>query len=337
MTKPINHPEVRTGNVGVLLVNLGTPDALTVQSVRRYLREFLSDSRVVTLPRFLWLPLLNLVILNVRPKKSLAAYSKIWRKQDDQSPLRYYTEKLAQGIAARQPGAKVEFAMRYGQPAIARQLAQMQEAGCDRILVVPLYPQYSATTNATVVDEVYRYLKSKVWQPTVRIAAPWYRHPAYIEALKTQVLNHIEQKQSQPDKILLSFHGLPEKSLEDGDPYYCQCMVTGRLLAEALGKTSDQVSVTFQSRFGPAAWLQPYTSEVLESLPKQGVNSLLVLTPGFVADCIETLEEIAIEGKEDFIAAGGKECDVLPCLNDSPEGLDVMNRVVTEELAGWLD
>ncbi|TCS43987.1 ferrochelatase [Reinekea marinisedimentorum] len=337
MNKPVNHPEVSTGKVGVLLVNLGTPDQLTVPSVRRYLRQFLSDSRVVTLPRLLWLPLLNLVILNVRPKKSLAAYSKIWRKEDNQSPLRYYTEQLTKGIAAAKSGAVVEFAMRYGEPAIDKKMAEMQKAGCDRILVVPLYPQYSATTNATVVDEVFRYLKKQVWQPSVRIAAPWYKHPAYIEALKAQVVQHIEEKQSQPDKILLSFHGLPEKSLEDGDPYYCQCMVTGRLLAEALGKTGDEVMVTFQSRFGPATWLQPYTAEVLESLPAKGVNNILVLTPGFVADCIETLEEIAIEGKGDFIAAGGKACDVLPCLNDSAEGLDVMNTVVTEELAGWLD
>jgi ferrochelatase len=337
MTKPTNHIEIQTGKVGVLLVNLGTPDALTVKSVRRYLREFLSDSRVVSLPRILWLPLLNLVILNVRPKKSLAAYSKIWRKDDNQSPLLYYTEQLTKGIAALQPNAVVDFAMRYGQPSIRGKMAEMQKAGCDRILVVPLYPQYSATTNATVVDEVFRYLRSQVWQPSVRIAAPWYKKSAYIDGLKTQIQHYLANKPKLPEKILLSFHGLPKQSLEEGDPYYCQCITTGRLLAEALGKTREEVMVTFQSRFGPAAWLQPYTAEVLKALPAEGVENILVLTPGFVADCIETLEEIALEGKADFIKAGGNECDVLPCLNDSSEGLAVMNSVVTEELAGWLD
>lgn len=336
MSLPTDHPKVQSGNVGVLLVNLGTPDNLTVKSVRRYLREFLSDPRVVNLPRYLWLPLLNLVILNVRPKKSLAAYAKIWRKQDDQSPLRYYTEKLASALQESQPNIVVDFAMRYGAPSIGDKLDKLQAAGCDRILVIPAYPQYSATTNATVNDAVFKHLKSLVWQPTVRIAAPWYRNPVYIEKLKQQIVEYVETAGTEPDKILLSFHGLPQQSLEDGDPYYCHCQVTGRLLAEALGKTEGDVLVTFQSRFGPAKWLQPYTSDTLKSLPAKGVKNLLVLTPGFVTDCLETLEEIAMEGKEDFLEAGGDTCEVLPCLNDGHKGIEVLNRVIEEEIAGWL-
>ncbi len=335
MNLPMNHPEVNSGRVGVLIVNLGTPDDLSVKSVRKYLKEFLSDSRVIGIPKVLWWPILNGIILNTRPKKSLEAYRKIWRNEDNTSPLRFYTKVLADAIGRLLPSTEVAFAMRYGQPSIADQLNALKEEGCDRILIVPLYPQYSATTNATVNDKVFDHLKTLIWQPSIRIAAPWYRHPAYIEALRDQVARYLQNAKIQPDRILLSFHGLPKQSLQMGDPYYCHCQVTGRLLTEALGLPEDKVLVTFQSRFGPAKWLEPYTADTLIKLPKQGVKRLLVLTPGFATDCLETLEEIAMEGKELFMHAGGEQYDVLPCLNDSDESVVMMQKIISEELSGW--
>lgn len=336
MSRPAEHPPIKSGRIGLLLVNLGTPDDLSVSSVRRYLKEFLSDRRVVNIPRIVWWPILNGIILNTRPKKSAKAYAKIWREEENESPLRYFTREHAKEMAKVWPDLEVDYAMRYGQPNIPTQMEAMREKGCDRILVVPLYPQYSATTNASVNDAVFDYLKSLRWQPTVRIAHPWYRHTAYIDALAEQAQEYLDQAATKPDKILLSFHGLPKESLEQGDPYYCHCQVTGRLLAAKLGWASDDVLITFQSRFGPAKWLQPYTSDVLAELPKSGVTNLLVLTPGFVADCIETLEEIAMEGVEIFEHAGGKHCHVLPCLNHSDTNTRLMTTVLSEELAGWI-
>lgn len=333
--KPENHPAVKFGKVGILLVNLGTPDDLSTASVRRYLKEFLSDSRVVEIPKPIWWLILNGIILNVRPKKSAAAYAKVWMKEHDESPLRYYTKAQAEQLAPLLPMAEVDYAMRYGNPSIASKMSELQAKGCDRILVVPLYPQYSATTNATVTDKVFDYLRKQRWQPTVHIAHPWYDQPIYINALKQQVEQWIGSH-AKPDKLLLSFHGLPKQNLEKGDPYYCHCQVTGRLLAKALGWQQDDVLITFQSRFGPAKWLEPYTSDTLTKLPAQGVKRLLVLTPGFVADCLETLEEIAMEGKETFLHAGGEQFDVLPCLNDSAESIAVLHEVVTKESKGWL-
>jgi len=335
MTRPSDHPPIESGRIGVLLVNLGTPDDLSVRSVRRYLKEFLADPRVVEIPKLIWWLVLNGIILNVRPKKSAAAYAKIWRKAENESPLRYFTRKQAEKLALTFPALTIDYAMRYGQPNIPTQLAKMQAQGCDRILVVPLYPQYSATTNASVNDAVFDHLKSLRWQPTLRIAHPWYAQPAYIDALAKQVTDYLQTAAQAPDKILLSFHGLPKQSLQKGDPYYCHCQKTGRLLAEQLEKTEGEVIVTFQSRFGPAKWLEPYTSDTLAKLPEQGVKNLLVLTPGFATDCLETLEEIAIEGVEDFLKAGGQHCEVLPCLNDSDNGMALLNDIVTRELGGW--
>jgi ferrochelatase len=335
MTKPTNHPIVKNGRVGVLIVNLGTPDSLETKRVRAYLAEFLADPRVINIPRVVWLPILYGVILTVRPKKSAAAYAKVWRYEEDESPLRYFTRQQAHKLAERFDNYVVDYAMRYGQPSIASRMSDLQKQGCDRILVVPMYPQYSATTNASVADAVFKVMKKLTWQPALRIAAPWYNHPSYIDALKQQVEGHLAQQEKGYDRILLSFHGLPKQSLTGGDPYYCHCQVTGRLLAEALNKTSDEVMVTFQSRFGPAKWLEPYTADTLAELPAQGVKRLLVLTPGFTADCIETLEEIAIEGAETFKAAGGEYMTVLPCLNDSDEGMAMLEAVVKEELGGW--
>lgn len=335
MHKPTDHPPVKYERVGVLIVNLGTPESVDPKSVRTYLAEFLSDPRVVNIPRIVWLPILYGVILNVRPKKSAAAYAKIWRKQEDESPLRYFTRAQAEKLAGRLDRLVVDYAMRYGKPSIAAKLMALKAQGCDRILVVPMYPQYSATTNASVADAVFDALKSMVWQPTLRIATPWYKHPYYIQALKDQVEAHMTEQSVKYDRILLSFHGLPKQSLETGDPYYCQCQVTGRLLAEALNKTTEEVIVTFQSRFGPAKWLEPYTADTLAALPGQGVKKLLVLTPGFAVDCLETLEEIAMEGVETFKQAGGERMTVLPCLNDSNLSIDLLEALIREETSGW--
>lgn len=333
--KPQNHPPVQFGKVGVLLVNLGTPDDLSTASVRRYLKEFLSDSRVVEIPKPVWWLILNGIILNVRPKKSAAAYAKVWLQELNESPLRHYTKAQVDGLAPLLPNVEVDFAMRYGNPSIAQKMSELQAKGCDRILVVPLYPQYSATTTATVTDKVFDYLRKQRWQPTVHIAHPWYDQPIYISALKTQIDDWVSVH-GKPDKLLLSFHGLPKQNLDKGDPYYCHCQVTGRLLATALGWSASDVLITFQSRFGPAKWLEPYTSDTLAQLPQQGVKKLLVATPGFVADCLETLEEIAMEGKETYMDAGGEAFTVLPCLNDSKDSIKVLYDVVMREAKGWI-
>jgi ferrochelatase len=336
MTRPLDHPAINHGKVGVLLVNLGTPDDLSTGSVRRYLKEFLSDPRVVEIPKPIWWLILNGIVLNVRPKKSAAAYAKIWRKEENESPLRYFTRAATEKLTPLFPDCVVDYAMRYGQPSIDDKMSNLKAQGCDRILIIPLYPQYSATTNASVNDAVFDYLRSERWQPTIRIAHPWYGSSSYISALASQVTEYLNATQQKPDRVLLSFHGLPKQSLTKGDPYYCHCQVTGRLLAEALGMTQEQVLITFQSRFGPAKWLEPYTSQTLMELPKQGVKNLLILTPGFASDCLETLEEIGLEGVETFKEAGGEICTVLPCLNDSVEGIALLEDITRTELGGWL-
>jgi len=335
MTLSTDRPMVKSGKIGVLLVNLGTPDDLSIKSVRRYLKEFLSDSRVVDIPKIIWLPLLNGIILNTRPKRSAAAYAKIWRKVEDESPLRYFTRQQADKLSDAFPKVFVDYAMRYGKPSIAEKVDKLKLQGCDRILVVPLYPQYSATTTASVNDALFDHLSGLRWQPTIRIAHEWYQHPDYISALANQVEAHLAGIDKQPDKILLSFHGLPKQSLTNGDPYYDQCQVTGQLIAKELGLSQSEVLVTFQSRFGPSKWLEPYTAETLKALPKKGVKNLLVLTPGFATDCLETLEEIGMEGVETFIQAGGEKCTVLPCLNDSDLGIKMLKSVIEDELGGW--
>lgn len=336
MTRPNNHPFVASGRVGVLLINLGTPDDLSVKSVRRYLKEFLSDRRVVEIPKLVWWFILNGIVLNTRPKKSAAAYAKVWMKDINESPLRYYTQKQAEKLQETLPNFVVDYAMRYGNPSIASKMEGLREQGCDRILIVPMYPQYSATTNASVMDAVFDHLKTLRWQPSIRVAHPWYGHSAYIDALTQQIKQALNQSEQKPDKILLSFHGLPKFSLEKGDPYYCHCQKTGRLLAESLEMPSDDVLITFQSRFGPAKWLEPYTADTLEKLPSQGVKRLLLVTPGFATDCLETLEEIGMEGIETFKEAGGEHAELLPCLNDSDEGMTMLTHIVTEELQGWV-
>ncbi len=338
---PAGHPAVASGKVGVLIVNLGTPEATDYWSMRRYLKEFLSDRRVIETPRLVWWPILNLIILTKRPGSKGKDYEKIWNKERDEGPLKTITSAQAAGLAERlaaRAGARdvvVDWAMRYGKPSIASRLAALQARGCDRILLVPLYPQYCAATSATVCDKAFDALKQMRWQPTLRVAAPYYDDPAYIDALAASTRAALAKLDFEPETLLASFHGIPQTYFDKGDPYYCHCAKTTRLLREALGLDEKGLRMSFQSRFGGAQWLQPYTDETVRSLARSGVKRLAVLTPGFAADCLETLEEIGVENAEYFHEAGGEKFAALPCLNDSAEGVDVLETVARRELQGW--
>src|SRR5277367_754434 len=332
--RPAGHPPVKNGQVGVLLVNLGTPEATDYWSMRRYLDEFLSDRRVIETPRWLWWPILNLAILTRRPSVKGRDYDSIWNKERDEGPLKTITraqsEKLGRLLGARL-GARpivVDWAMRYGKPSIANRLAALQAAGCDRILLAPLYPQYCAATTATVCDKAFDALKTMRWQPSLRVAPPYFDDPAYIEALAASTRASLAKLDFEPEVLLASFHGIPQEYFDKGDPYYCHCAKTTRLLRQALGLAPDRLRMTFQSRFGGAAWLQPYTAETVQSLARDGVRRLAVLTPGFAADCLETLEEIGVENAEYFHEAGGEKFAALPCLNDTDEGMRMLEAVV---------
>ena len=338
--RPADHPPVASGRIGVLLVNLGTPDATDYWSMRRYLKEFLSDRRVIETNRFVWWLVLNLVILTIRPGRKGRDYDKIWNKERNESPLKTITraqsEKLAAMLAPADARITVDWAMRYGNPSIASRLDAMQKAGCERILIVPLYPQYCAATTATVADKVFDVLKTMRWQPAVRIAPPWHDDPVYIEALASSLEGELKKLAFKPEMILASFHGIPKEYLTKGDPYYCQCHKTARLLGTRLGLDESRFMLTFQSRFGAAEWLQPYTDTTVKALARRGVKNLAVVTPGFAADCLETLEEIAGENAEIFHHAGGKNFAAIPCLNDSEAGMAVISHVVRRELQGWI-
>lgn len=335
MTKPSDHPEVKTKGIGVLLVNLGTPDAPTPRAVKRYLAEFLSDPRVVEIPQIIWQPILRGIILNVRPRKSAHAYAQVWT--DKGSPLAAITAEQAEALQAHMgEGVKVAWAMRYGNPSIPAQLAALKEAGCERILVAPLYPQYSAATNATVIDAAGDALKSMRWQPALRTLPPYYDDPAYIGALAKDTAAHLDALPFQPEVLLLSFHGMPERTLHLGDPYHCHCRKTARLLAEALARPGLRIETTFQSRFGKAKWLEPATDAVIEEEARKGTKRLAIAAPGFAADCLETLEELAIRGKEQFLSAGGEHYAALPCLNAGEAGMAMLEALVRRELSGWL-
>ncbi len=335
---PENHPPVRSGRIGVLIVNLGTPEGTDYWSMRRYLREFLSDRRVIEAPRAVWLPILQLILLR-RPSARGRDYASIWNKERDEGPLKTITRsqsgKLAEALGDLGPRIEVDWAMRYGKPPIAERLSALQAGGCDRILVVPLYPQYCAASTATVVDKVFDTLKAMRWQPTIRIAPPWRDGPVYIEALARSTRAGLAKLDFEPEIVLASYHGIPQAYFDKGDPYYCQCVKTTRLLREALGWGEDFLRMTFQSRFGRAEWLKPYTAETVRTLAKSGVRRLAVITPGFVADCLETLEEIGVENAGYFREAGGERFAAIPCLNDSPEGMAVIEAVVRRELMGW--
>lgn len=355
LPQPPHTLPVPPGRTGVLLVNLGTPEAPTPAALRPYLRQFLSDPRVIEVPRLLWWVILNLFILPFRPAKSAHAYARIWDASQNASPLKVITQAQATALQTRLGGnTVVRYAMRYGNPSISSELSRLKAEGCTRILIFPLYPQYSAATTATVVDDLARWLLAQRFQPAVRVAAPYYNHPAYLLAVAHSVQAHQQALGWQPQVILTSFHGMPLAYCQKGDPYYCHSHATARLLAEALGapfiKDTNDIStlntkskaslqppvlLAFQSRFGRAEWLQPYTAETLEALPTQGIKKVLVACPGFAADCVETLEEIAIAGKESFLAAGGTHFSYVPALNATPLGLDMLEGLIQTELMGW--
>jgi protoporphyrin/coproporphyrin ferrochelatase len=331
--RPASHPPARVGRVGVLLVNLGSPDAPDVPSVKRFLGEFLSDPRVIEIPQFLWKPVLNLLILNIRPRTTAANYAKVWTP--DGSPITAITRAQAEALAGRfGPNVIVDWAMRYGSRSIPDQLKALMDQGCDRILLAPLYPQYSAATNASVVDAANAALAEWRWQPALRTLPPYYDNPDHIQALAASVRQGLAGLDFTPDLIVTSFHGMPKRTLEMGDPYHCQCLKTGRLLQEALGLP---VKVTFQSRFGRAEWLRPYTDGILETLPEQGIKRIAVVCPGFSADCLETLEEVALEGRDTFLEHGGTDFAYLPCLNASDTGIAMLQALLARELAGWVE
>lgn len=338
--QPSDHPPVRSGRVGVLLVNLGTPEGTDPRSIRRYLEEFLTDRRVIERSPWTWYPILYGIILRRRPQRVGKAYETIWNTERNESFLRTYTRSQSDGLvprmAAVSPRITVDWAMRYGKPSIPERLAALMADGCDRVLLVPLYPQYCASTSATVCDKAFQALMAMRWQPALRIAPPYYDDPAYIEALARSVRAHLATLDWEPEVVLASFHGIPKSYFAKGDPYYCHCQKTARLLREALGWSEQRLVATFQSRFGPEEWLQPYTDITIEQLAHRGTKRIAVINPGFVADCLETLEEIAVAARETFLEAGGEQFAHIPCLNDSADGLDVIEQVVRREIQGWV-
>lgn len=336
---PADHPPVRVRKVGALLVNLGTPDATDHRSMRRYLKEFLTDKRVIEWPRALWYPILFGIVLNTRPKRVGKAYEEIWNKDLDESYLRTYTRNQADRLGAMlgdHPSVMVDWAMRYGQPSIPDKLQALKDAGCDRIVLFPLYPQYAAATTATVNDKAFEALMAMRWQPALRTVPPYHDDPAYIEAIARSIETHLAGLDWEPELVLASFHGIPRSYFLKGDPYHCQCLKTTRLLRERLGWPEQRLVTTFQSRFGPEEWLQPYTDKTVEKLARDGVKRIAVINPGFVSDCLETLEEIASEAGELFHENGGEHFSHIPCLNDSDSGMTVIDAVVRRELQGWV-
>ncbi|SFK32572.1 ferrochelatase [Methylocapsa palsarum] len=341
----------RSGKIGVLLVNLGTPDAVGYWPVRRYLKEFLSDPRVVDIPRIVWWPILNLIILNLRPQRSSKNYAEIWNRELNESPLKTTTraqaEKLADWIRAGgldpkdRPGAgagriAVSWAMRYGNPSIAGALESLRAFGCERILVAPLYPQYAAATWESAAEKVEECLTAMGWRPDLRITQPYFDDPTYIEALSLSLRSGISRLGFTPERILISFHGVPKSTIAKGDPYSAQCLETWRLLREHLGLSEKQCPVSFQSRFGRAEWLQPYTDETVRSLARQGVKNLAIAAPGFSADCLETIYELGVENRDLFKENGGENFAVIPCLNDSHMGMMLIRDLVARGMKGWL-
>ncbi|MDA8676889.1 ferrochelatase [Candidatus Pelagibacter bacterium] len=327
-----NHPDIKFGKTGVLLINLGTPDSTNWWDIRRYLKEFLSDTRVIEVNPVIWQIILNLFILNFRPSKTAQAYKKIWLKETNESPLRYYTRNQAEKLQQELVGDNiiVNFAMRYGNPSIKSKLTELKKNGCENIIILPLYPQYAAATTATVCDEVYRTLMKMRWQPSLQIVPHYESEPSYVSALVKSIEKKIETISWKPDLIIASYHGIPKKYFDKGDPYHCYCHKTTRLIKEKFSKI--EIQTTFQSRFGPQEWLTPYTDKTLESLSAKGIKNLLVICPGFASDCVETLEEINILGRETFLKNGGEKFDFIPCLNDSSEHIKLFENLVKKYL-----
>lgn len=333
---PAQHPLVKSGKVGVLVVNLGTPEAPEKGAVKRYLAEFLSDRRVVEIPPIAWQPILRGIILNTRPKKSAHAYAQVWTEEG--SPLAVITRRQAEAMQVRLgDGVIVEWAMRYGSPAIADQLQKLMDQGCERILLAPLYPQYSGATTATVVDKAADKLREMRWQASLRTLPPYHDDPAYIDALEADLSRQLDALDFEPEVLLLSFHGMPQRTLDLGDPYHCHCRKTSRLLQERLAGRGLQIRTTFQSRFGRAKWLEPATDTVIGEEAAKGTKRLAIAAPGFSADCLETLEELAIQGRDQFLEAGGEQFAALSCLNTSDDGLAMLETLLRRELSGWIN
>ena len=327
-----DHPEVKFGKTGVLLINLGTPDSTSWWDIRKYLKEFLSDRRVIEVNPLIWQIILNLFILTLRPSKTAHAYKKIWMKERNESPLLFFTRNQANKLKKKIGNEKViiDFAMRYGNPSIRSKLNDLKNDGCENIVILPLYPQYAAATTATVCDEVYRSLMKMRWQPSLQIIPHYESEPQYIEALINSIEKKIKEISWKPDLIISSYHGIPKSYFDKGDPYHCYCHKTTRLIKEKFNKV--EIQLTFQSRFGPQEWLTPYTDKTLESLPSKGIKNLLVICPGFASDCVETLEEINIQGRESFLKNGGVNFDLIPCLNDNSDHIDLFEKLVSKYL-----
>lgn len=337
-----DHPKIKRAKVGVLIANLGTPDGTDYWSMRRYLSEFLSDKRVVDYPAWRWQPLLQGIILSKRPFTSGAAYRSIWNTQDDESPLMTITKQQTSAIA-RQMAERygddvlVDFCMRYGNPSTPSKVREMVDAGCTKILFFPLYPHYAGPTSATANDQFFRALMKETWQPTARVVDPYFEDPAYIDALAQSIERAYAQADKRPQKLICSYHGVPERYLREGDPYHCQCQKTTRLLRERLGWGESEIITTFQSKFGPEEWLKPYTVEEVARLAREdGITNIAVCAPAFSADCIETLEEINEEIKDSFEDAGGKSFTYVPCLNDDPAHISALCGIIDANLAGWV-
>ena len=330
-----DHPPVKSGKVGVLVVNLGTPEAPEIGPVKRYLAEFLSDRRVVEIPPIAWQPILRGIILNTRPKKSAHAYNQVWTEEG--SPLAVITRKQAEAMQARLgDGVTVDWAMRYGNPSIPDRMQALMDKGCERMLLAPLYPQYSAATTATVVDKAADKLRTMRWQPALRTLPPYHDDPAYIDALEADLTRQLGALDFAPEVLLLSFHGMPERTLHLGDPYHCHCMKTSRLLQERLAGRDLRIRTTFQSRFGRAKWLEPATDTVIGEEAAKGTKRMAIAAPGFSADCLETLEELAIQGRDQFLEEGGGKFAALSCLNTSDAGLAMLETLLRRELSGWI-
>ncbi len=332
----MTHPPVAYGKIGILLINLGTPEAPTAKAVRPYLKEFLSDKRVIEFPAIFWQLILRGIILNTRPRKTAKLYQKIWRTKTNESPLKYYTRKQADALQKQlKKTVTVKWAMRYGAPSIGEKISELKEEGCDRIVLFPLYPQYSATTTASAYDDAFRALMKMRWQPALRTIAPWHDHPDYIAALGKSLSAHLKTLKWQPDAIITSFHGLPQKYFDKGDPYHCHCAKTSRLLRDHMGWPESAWHLGFQSRFGPQKWLQPYAEDIVRDYAQNG-KKIAIIMPGFLSDCVETLEEVNIGLREGFIAAGGADFTSIACLNDSAEAINLFAKIIQNELAGWI-
>ena len=323
-----SHPAIKFGKTGLLLINLGTPNSTSWWDIRKYLNQFLSDQRVIEVNPFIWKIILNLFILNFRPSKTAKAYKEIWMKDKNMSPLRYFTIMQAEKLKEKNKDDKllIDYAMRYGSPSIFDKLKNLQSNGCENIIILPLYPQYAAATTATVCDEVYRVLSKMRWQPSLQVIPHYESEPLYIKALTNSIERKISEINWKPDLLLASYHGIPKTYFEKGDPYHCYCHKTTRLISEKFKRL--EILTTFQSRFGPQEWLQPYTDKTLEKLPKEGKKNLIVICPGFASDCVETLEEIAIQGKKSFLENGGQNFEVIPCLNDNDDHINLLNHLL---------